>query len=89
MALLEAMAAGCVPVVSNVGSIGTVVEDGVNGVFVNETDVAERLGDLLSGSFDLAGMSGRARATIRERFDIKDYVERLDGIYKEFARETR
>jgi len=89
MALLEAMAAGCVPVVSNVGSIATVVEDGVNGVFVNEDDVVEKLGDLLSGRFDLAGMSGRARATIRERFDIKDYVERLNGIYKEFARETR
>lgn len=89
MALLEAMAAGCVPVVSNVGSIATVVEDGVNGVFVNETDVAERLGDLLSGRVDLAGMSVAARATIRERFDIGDYVERLNGIYKESARETR
>jgi glycosyltransferase involved in cell wall biosynthesis len=89
MALLEAMAAGCVPVVSNVGSIATVVEDGVNGVFVNETDAAERLGALLSGDFDLAEMSRRARATIGERFDIKDYVEKLDGIYKEFAGEAR
>jgi len=85
MALLEAMAAGCVPVVSNVGSIGTVVEDGVNGVFVDETDVADRLGELLSGGFDLAGMSGRARETIRERFDIKDYVKKLDGIYREIG----
>jgi glycosyltransferase involved in cell wall biosynthesis len=89
MALLEAMAAGCVPVVSNVGSIATVVEDGVNGVFVNETDAAERLGELLSGRVDLAGMSLAARATIRERFDIGDYVERLNGIYKECAREIR
>ena len=82
MALLEAMAAGCVPVVSNVGSIATVVEDGVNGVFVNENDVAERLDDLLSGRFDLAEMSGRATATIRERFDIRDYVEKLTRIYR-------
>jgi glycosyltransferase involved in cell wall biosynthesis len=89
MALLEAMAAGCVPVVSNVGSIATVVEDGVNGLFVNEGDVAERLGDLLSGRVDLSGMSVRARGTIAERFDIRDYVEKLSGIYKEFARETR
>jgi glycosyltransferase involved in cell wall biosynthesis len=85
MALLEAMAAGCVPVVSDVGSIGTVVEDGVNGVFVNETDVAERLIELLSGNVDLGAMSIAARATIRERFDIRDYIERLNGIYSEIG----
>jgi glycosyltransferase involved in cell wall biosynthesis len=89
MALLEAMAAGCVPVVSNVGSISTVVEDGVNGIFVNEENLAERLGSLLSNRHDLFNMSEAARATIRERFDIGDYLEKLESIYKEVARETR
>lgn len=82
MALLEAMAAGCVPVVSNVGSIGTVVEDGVNGIFVDEENLADRLGSLLSNRHDLFSMSEAARATIREKFDIGDYLERLNGIYK-------
>ena len=85
MALLEAMAAGCVPVVSDVGSIGTVVEDGINGVFVNETDVAERLGGLLRGDLDLAGMSKAARAAVAERFDIKDYVARLSATYRSIS----
>lgn len=89
MALLEAMAAGCVPVVSDVGSIGTVVEEGVNGIFADEENLAERLGNLLSDRHGLFEMSEAAQKTIRERFDIGDYVERLNGIYKEFARETR
>jgi glycosyltransferase involved in cell wall biosynthesis len=87
MALLEAMAAGCVPVVSNVGSIGTVVEDGVNGVFVDEENLEDRLGEILSGRMDITGMSSAARATIRERFDIRDYVEKLDVIYKNVSHE--
>lgn len=82
MALLEAMAAGCVPVVSNVGSISTAVTDGVNGYFVDEENLVSRLKELLSGEADLAAMSRAARATIEKNFDIKDYVERLNGIYK-------
>lgn len=85
MALLEAMAAGCVPVVSDVGSIGTVVEDGVNGFFVDENNLADRLKGLLSGNADVGAMGRAARATIRERFDIRDYVERLTGIYREIG----
>lgn len=85
MALLEAMAAGCVPVVSNVGSISTVVEEGINGVFVDDQNLAERLASLLSDRHGLFNMSQAARATIRERFDIRDYVGRLDGIYREIG----
>lgn len=87
MALLEAMAAGCVPVVSDVGSVSTVVEDGVNGYLVepgNVGQVADRLRDLLSG--DLAKMSEKARETVRERFDITDYVGRLNTIYTDLEK---
>ena len=84
MALLEAMAAGCVPVVSDVGSISTVVEDGVNGYLVepgNAEQVVNRLKDLLAG--DLSEFSKNARAAIERSFDIKDHVERLNSIYRE------
>jgi glycosyltransferase involved in cell wall biosynthesis len=87
MALLEAMAAGCVPVVSDVGSVSTVVEDGVNGYLVepgNAAQVAERLRVLLSE--DLAEMSEKARETIKDRFDIVDYVGKLEAIYKTLSK---
>lgn len=85
MALLEAMAAGCVPVVSNVGSIGTVVTEGVSGFFVDEGNLVSRLKGLLTGEADMAAMSKAARATVLERFDIGDYVKRLDEIYREIG----
>lgn len=83
MALLEAMAAGCVPVVSDVGSVSTVVEDGVNGFLIEPEDmeqVAERLRRLVSG--DLSDMSRNAKDTIAKNFDIGAYVIRLDEIYQ-------
>jgi glycosyltransferase involved in cell wall biosynthesis len=90
MALLEAMAAGCVPVVSDVGSVSTVVRDGDNGYLVEPgkvEQVVERLRELLPG--DLSGMSENARATIREGFDISRYVERLDAVYDDLLQKKR
>jgi glycosyltransferase involved in cell wall biosynthesis len=83
MALLEAMAAGCVPVVSDVGSVSTVVEDGVNGYLVepgNTEQVVSRLKDLLAR--DLSEFSENARAAIESNFDIGSYLDRLDVIYR-------
>lgn len=84
MALLEAMAAGCVPIVSDVGSVSTVVRDGENGYLIepgNVDQIVDRLRKLLS--CDLAEMSGNARTTIREGFDIANYIEKLEVIYRE------
>jgi glycosyltransferase involved in cell wall biosynthesis len=86
MALLEAMAAGCVPVVSDVGSVSTVVEDGVNGYLVepgNAGQVADRLSTLLTG--DIGEMSGASRISVKKDFDIRSYVRKLDAIYRELA----
>jgi glycosyltransferase involved in cell wall biosynthesis len=46
LALLEAMAAGCVPVVSDRGSIASVVEDGRNGFLIQPGDLMQILGKL-------------------------------------------
>jgi glycosyltransferase involved in cell wall biosynthesis len=87
IALLEAMAAGCVPVVSDRGSIPSVVEDGRNGFLIDPGDITQivgRLKFLLSeGETGWEGYRRNARETIRSRFDMSDYTEKLTNIYTE------
>jgi glycosyltransferase involved in cell wall biosynthesis len=92
MALLEAMAAGCVVVAAEMASVGAVVEDGVNGFLVEPRRAAqlvEKLKLTLSGKIDLESMRKNARETIRAKFDLNDYIERLENIYAEILSARR
>lgn len=84
MSLLETMSYGAVPVVTQVGSIPTVVKDGENGLFVKVKDVdsiCEALKKLDDDRSLLIKMSDEARKTIQENFSATKYVERLNEIY--------
>ena len=86
VAMLEAMAAGCVVVVSEMASIGAVVKDGFNGFTVepeNVSQVVEKLKILLSDKMDLKELRKNARETIEEKFNLNDYIRKLEKIYKE------
>jgi glycosyltransferase involved in cell wall biosynthesis len=89
LALLEAMAAGCVPIVSDRGSIPTVVEDGRNGFLVAPGDITQIVGKLKfllsEGATGWNEYRRNARETIRTRFDILDYTEKLRNLYAETA----
>lgn len=88
LALLEAMAAGSVPVVSAVGSVGEVVSDGFNGFLTeprNVSQIAEKLKVLLSGQADWRVLRENAQKTIRERFDLRKYIEKLEQIYQQLS----
>ena len=84
MSLLETMSYGAVPVVTEVGSIPTVVKDGENGLFVKVKDVNSICNALKKLDEDrelLAQMSEKAQRTIQENFSAEKYVERLNEIY--------
>jgi glycosyltransferase involved in cell wall biosynthesis len=87
MALLEAMAAGCVPIVSNRGSMPTVVEDGRNGFLVDPGDITQIVGKLKfllsEGETGWNEYRRNARETVRRRFDMSGYSEKLRTIYAE------
>lgn len=89
MALLEAMAAGCVPVMSASGAVADVIEDGHNGFLVeagNMMQTVGRLKFLLSESeFGWHKLRENARRTVQEKFDFADYVIRLDALYAEVS----
>jgi glycosyltransferase involved in cell wall biosynthesis len=89
LALLEAMAAGCVPIVSGKGSIPSVVEDGRNGFLVDPGDITQIVGKLKfllsEGETGWKEYRRNARETIRARFDIASYSQKLKALYSEIS----
>ena len=85
MALLETMAAGVVPIVTNVGSMKQVVEHGMNGLLVekkNSKDLYEKLKAVFTNQELYDQLSENAKRTVSEHYDIKNYIVRLNEIYK-------
>ena len=86
LALLEAMAVGCVPVASRLrGVTDTIVKDGVEGHLfaVGDHDAAARMIRKLDADRDLlARMSLAARRTIAERFTVREMAERYHDVIR-------
>lgn len=88
IAMLEAMAARCVPIASDVASVRAVVENGENGFLVepyNANQTADVLKNLLSDEFDWKTLRENARRTVEENYSMENYVRKLDKIYEEIA----
>ncbi|WKK66467.1 glycosyltransferase family 4 protein [Lutimonas zeaxanthinifaciens] len=84
MALLETMAAGVVPVVTDDASMKYVVHHEKNGIRVNKNDPNDlflKLKNILSNNSLYQNLSDKAVQTIEEQFDIKNYVIQLNKIY--------
>ncbi len=85
MAMLEAMAVGCVVVVADVSSVASVIEEGKNGYMVepkNTAQLVEKLKFLLENRAAWKAVQETAVATIKEKFAIEDYMKKLEDIYK-------
>ncbi|MGH8168244.1 MAG: glycosyltransferase [Woeseiaceae bacterium] len=70
IAMLEAMASGTIPVVSDVGDVRDVVSSGENGVVLDENDIdgfANNIADLLKNNDKLTRLSNAARMTVLSR----------------------
>lgn len=84
MSLIETMSFGMVPVVTDVGSISSVVTNGENGLLINVKD-ADSIIQMLNklsiekGLFEL--LSKNARTTVFSLFDDKKYISRLNVLY--------
>lgn len=88
LALLEAMAQGCVPVASDVASgVPELVDDGVNGFRLPVGDVAAFSARLTMLARDVAlraAMSARARLSVTERrLDVATMAERYLALFDE------
>jgi glycosyltransferase involved in cell wall biosynthesis len=85
IALIEAMAAGCVCVASNTGPIPEVVQDGNDGVLVPPGDV-ERIArvvcSLLGDPIRRAELGSAAKQTAFSRFQPQEQAEQLTRVYE-------
>ena len=88
MALLEAMACGCVVIASDNASISAVIESGKNGYIVPAGDVdalAEKLALVIEHRDEWPAVSAAAKKTIEEKFAIDRYFADLESIYSRAA----
>ena len=85
MALLECMSYGVVPVVTPVGSIPQVVNDGKNGLLTKIKDVGsivEAIKKLADDRALLYSMGQEARTTILNNFSTEEYIRKLNMLYE-------
>jgi L-malate glycosyltransferase len=84
VAMLEAMAAGCVPVCTAVGGIPEVIDEGRNGFLTvpgRPEELAARVSALISDPAILPGPAEAARTTVEQRFTIEGMVRAVESIY--------
>lgn len=88
-ALLESMAAGCVPLTCSVGAIPDVMQEGVQGIFVPVSDppaIANALRCLARDCTLLSRLSQAARERIADAYTVEQSVRRFVAIYKSLER---
>ena len=84
IAMLEAMAAGCTVIVSDVGSIKTVVTNNLNGIILSENSpksLALIIEDILNYKIDTNLIGHNAQEHIYNNFSFLTYIKRLDNLY--------
>lgn len=87
-ALLEAMAAGAVPVTTRVGAIPDVMQDGVHGLFVPPKDVeslVRAIARLDADRSQLSGMARAGRARVLEQYSVARLAEDFGRLYAGLA----
>lgn len=85
---VEALAAGCLMLGSDVAPVREVLEDGANGFLVDGRDpaaIANRAADLLARRATLAAVRSRARETAMQRFDLRRCLEAQSHIVRELV----
>jgi glycosyltransferase involved in cell wall biosynthesis len=91
-ALLEAMAAGVVPVVTPVGAIADVVQRGVHGVFVPVGDpgaIAAAIRELAGERERLARMSAACCERVAARYSVERLADDFGALYRRLVNLSR
>jgi len=86
MALLESMAAGVVPIVTDDASMKFIVKDKVNGIRVdkyNPEDIAEQLTFIFNNPQLYTDLSENAATLIQKDYDIDSYITKINLLYSQ------
>ena len=90
--ILEAGAAGCAVIATNVGGMPDIVQDGVTGVLVppkRAGEIAEAVLALRSDPPRLQAMGAAARRFVMPNFGLDRMVMRIEAMYEELIEDKR
>jgi glycosyltransferase involved in cell wall biosynthesis len=82
--MIEAMAVGCVVIVTDIASVKSVITDNVNGILLPESDpkqLAQRIQDIIEGSLDLNTIGQNAKEYVNSNLSLSGYITRLEQLY--------
>lgn len=86
IAMLEAMAQGCVPIVTRVSGTGATIQDGRSGYVVPVGDMrsmADRIATLARSRARLSEMGQSAHGFVLREHSIRDYLDWFDSLVEE------
>lgn len=86
ISLLEAMASGATPVVTDVGGNPSIVQHGVNGILVRPGDVSgmtAAIYSLLNHEYLHRRYSRNAVKTVRDNYSLKSMIDKYSDVYNE------
>lgn len=84
MSLIECMSFGVVPITTRVGSIGEIINEGDNGLFINIKDsqsIIQQFNRLERDRMLLSKISDHSKEYIIRTFNPRIYVDKLNKIY--------
>lgn len=85
LTMLEAMASGCVPVVTNVSGVSDFIENRINGFTVNVGDlekISEHIAFLDHNRYMLAKYGGKSMQIVQEKCRLSEYIDDIEEIIK-------
>jgi glycosyltransferase involved in cell wall biosynthesis len=89
VSIIEALAAGRAVVSTDVGGVGDLLTDGVNGALVKANDVeafADKLLELMKDKTARAALGNRGREFVRQRYSKARLVKDVTELYEECLR---
>lgn len=84
IAMIEAMAAGCVVIVTDVASVKTVINDNINGVLLSESSpqlLAQKIRDVIDGKIDVETIGNNAKKYVEANLSLSGYIKKLETLY--------
>lgn len=84
LSLLEAMAVGKLCIVSDIGPIKEIIKDGERGVLFrakDSNDMERAMGEVINARGRFKQMAESGRHFVRNKYDVKVNVERLESLY--------
>lgn len=84
IAMIEAMAAGCAVIVTDVASVKAVIENNVNGILLSESSpqlLALKMEEIILGKANIKSIGENAKQYVMKNLSLTEYISKLEHLY--------